>query len=782
MRILDRYLIRESTGPFFLALGIFTFVLAVRPMLEHAEMLLAKGVPVPTVLFLLLTLLPQALGITLPMAFLAGLLMAFGRLSGDRETVALLACGVNPLRLLAPALLLGAAACGLTLYVMVDLLPDSNQKFREITAQFLRQTAESDIKPQMFYEGFPGKVIVIRNAHPGGGWDGVFLADTSHPGQITKVTAEHGRLALDKERLIVNIILDDVVNYVPSDEPGVFTVGAAKTSTLQVDPKSVFPDTSGINRGLAEMTIQQLRAQRDRNLRQNLPAHNEIMYTHQKFSFPVACLVFALLAVPLGFHTRKEGKLAGLTVGLGVIFLYYACMEFADAGAKSPTHWFNPHWARWFPNLVLGGLGIATVWWRARATGQSLSLSMPPWIARLVQKRDPSTAVEPVSRPKAPARRIVVVIRVPRLALPRPRLLDLYVGRQFIRMLALAFLGLMGLYYIGTVVDLSERLFKGQASGWLLAQYLWYSTPKFAYYAVPIATLVGVLGTIGGMTRSSELTVMRACGVSLYRASLPLIVLAVSSSGLLFLLEERVLAEANKKATELEDTIHERPHHTVNIANRNWLIGVGDRIYYYDRFDGPRGQIFNLSVFQLATQPYRLVNEVHTTTARCLDRVCADGRWQADAGWEQRFVRTEKPVRTPFKSRTVVLNPFKDFTLAQVDASMMTFGELRDYISRSRASGFSITEEEVNLQGKLAFPAVTLVMTALAIPFAVTTGRRGALYGIGLAIVLSVAYWLLMAFFLAAGKAGLLPAPLAAWATNILFMAAAVYLVLTVRT
>src|SRR5437763_1798472 len=136
MRTLDRYLIRETVGPFSLALSLFTFVLAVRPVLDNAQQLLSKGVPVPTVGFLLLTLLPQALGLTLPMAFLAGLLMAFGRLSGDRETVALLACGVNPLRLLRPALFMGLVIGGLTLYVMVDLVPDSNQKFWEITTMF----------------------------------------------------------------------------------------------------------------------------------------------------------------------------------------------------------------------------------------------------------------------------------------------------------------------------------------------------------------------------------------------------------------------------------------------------------------------------------------------------------------------------------------------------------------------------------------------------------------------------------------------------------------------
>jgi LPS export ABC transporter permease LptG/LPS export ABC transporter permease LptF len=776
---IDRYVIRETIGPFCLALGIFTFVLAVRPMLNYSESLLSKGVPAQTVGFLLMLLLPSALGLTLPMAFLSALMMAFGRLSGDRETVALLACGVNPIRLLRPALFMGLVAALMTGYVMIELLPDSNQKFREITAQFLRQTGESNIKPQMFYEGFPQKVILVRSSKVGGGWEGVLIADTSQPGRIGLITAEQGRLVLDQQKLIVNLVLQGVSNYVPSDEEGVFTVGAAKESVLQIDPKAVFPSAGGITRGLAEMTITDLQAQREQKIREGLSPHNEILYMHQKFSFPVACIVFALLAVAFGFHTRKEGKLAGMTIGLGVIFLYYGCMEFSESGTKSATHWFDPHWSRWFPNLVLGAIGLIALWWRARATGQELSLRLPSWMRR----RQLAAAGGVVSPAGAGARsRVVLVIRFPRLSFPRPKLLDLYVSKSFLRIISLALFALMGLYYIGTVIDLSDKLFKGQADGWLLAQYLWYSTPRFFFYVVPIATLVAVLGTIGGMTRSSELTVMRACGVSLYRSALPLLVLGILSSGMLFMLEERVLAEANKKADELDDIIHDRPHHTTNLLNRSWLIGTNDRIYYYEFFDPRAGELKNLTVFQPATQPFRLVNQLHTPSAKCPDLACLSGEWSVQSGYEQRFVAGQRPVRRNFSARTISLNPFLDFTLAQVDASMMKFNELRDYTRRSKASGFNTTEAEVDLQSKLAVPAATLVMTALAVPFAVTTGRRGALYGIGLAILLSVGYFLLMAFFSAAGKAGVLPPALAAWATNVIFTAAAVYMVLTVRT
>jgi lipopolysaccharide export LptBFGC system permease protein LptF len=73
-------------------------------------------------------------------------------------------------------------------------------------------------------------------------------------------------------------------------------------------------------------------------------------------------------------------------------------------------------------------------------------------------------------------------------------------------------------------------------------------------------------------------------------------------------------------------------------------------------------------------------------------------------------------------------------------------------------------------------------MTLLAVPFGVTTGRRGAMYGIGLALILAAAYWLLNTFFTAVGHAALLPPALAAWAANLLFLALAAFATLTVRT
>src|SRR5690349_4998614 len=112
----------------------------------------------------------------------------------------------------------------------------------------------------------------------------------------------------------------------------------------------------------------------------------------------------------------------------------------------------------------------------------------------------------------------------------------------------------------------------------------------------------------------------------------------------------------------------------------------------------------------------------------------------------------------------------------------MTYGQLRAYIDTLRASGFNAVPYMVQLQRKVAFPLVTVVMTLLAIPFAVTTGRRGAMYGIGVGIVLAIVYWMAISVFAALGTGGLVAPMLAAWAPNLLFAAGAGYLLLTVRT
>ena len=125
-----------------------------------------------------------------------------------------------------------------------------------------------------------------------------------------------------------------------------------------------------------------------------------------------------------------------------------------------------------------------------------------------------------------PRRGLRVVIRVPHGWVPSFKLLDSYVANAYLRVLVLSFSGMLGIFYIASFIDWSDNLFKGQATGQQLAQFMWYSTPQYIYYVLPLSALVATLVTIGLLTKSSELIVMRACGVSLYRTALPLVLFA----------------------------------------------------------------------------------------------------------------------------------------------------------------------------------------------------------------------------------------------------------------
>ena len=122
------------------------------------------------------------------------------------------------------------------------------------------------------------------------------------------------------------------------------------------------------------------------------------------------------------------------------------------------------------------------------------------------------------------------------------------------------------------------------------------------------------------------------------------------------------------------------------------------------------------------------------------------------------------------------------FRREEKPSDTMGFWELRAYIASLEARGFDVAKWRVQLQRKIAFPMVGLVMTLLAVPFSFVVARRGALYGIGIAIVMAIVYWAVLSSFEALGNNAYLHPALAAWAPNLLFGAAGLYLILTLET
>ena len=792
MRTLDRYVLREILPPFLLALLIFTFLLVLPPVMDYLENLLAKGVTWGTVARILWTLVPQALGVTIPMAMLVGILIGLGRMSADRESVALLACGVSPYRLLRPICLLAVPAALVTGYVMIVAIPDANQTFREITFNVVSQRVESDIQPRVFYQDFPGwHLYAAAEPDPGqSGWKRVMVANTAREGETTIYFAERGRLVVDRVRRTVDLVLINGAYYRttrPGGKAGSTDKQEFVETALGLNPEQVFPKLS-IQKGINEKTIAELRVDAEQKIRDGHSKHPEVMAIQQKFSFPAACLVFGIIGVALGMTVAREGKLAGFVVGTGVIFAYYIVMFLCESLTKG--HYINMYLSRWIPNIVLGFFGVVALVWRARYVEGRFPFKSPALlkgvfslsqVRRLAGREGDSTsAANTAATPQRSSgalgkKRAAVVIRIPRLRFPAPGLLDRYISRIYLRIASLSFVALLGLFYISTFLDKSDKIFKGQATVAEVITLLIYMTPRFIYYVIPIAALLSVLVTYGLLSRNSELTVMKACGVSLYRASLAVVLLSLVFSASIFGLEQQVLARANRKAEVIDAKIRGRTPRVFDALNRQWVAGREGAIYHFSYFNPEQKELAALTIYQPRADVWNLAT---TTSAEM-----ATYR----RGWTGRRVRvgdysSDPPKWTDHAERALPIEGPEYFESEQPVAEMMTVVQLRRYVNELAASGVNVAHLAVELQHKLAFPFVTLVMTLLAIPFGVSTGRRGALYAVGLGIVLALSYWIVTGLFVALGKSGLLTPILAAWTPNVIVLGAAGYVFLTVKT
>jgi LPS export ABC transporter permease LptG/LPS export ABC transporter permease LptF len=724
----------------------------------------------------LATLVPQALGITIPMALLVGILITLGRLSGDREIVAMEACGVSLGRLLRPLLLFGVIATAATTYVMIVALPFANQAFREITFKLMMTRGETKIKPRVFYTEFPNLVIYVREVTPGVGWTDVMVSENSTPMQPKTYLAKKGRLILDESKRTVQMVLVDGTHHsVNLEDPEKYEEGLFKQTTLVIDPESVFP-RSGPMKGYTEMTIAELRADMANLRKQNIYPHNQIMAWQKKYSIPAACLAFMLVALGMGVSHRRDGRLAAFVLGICVVFIYWVLMYMSEAIAKAGIlpYWFA--WlAMWVPNIVIGLWGLVLIARKLRSPEDStMRLSLP-----FVRRRRGAPAQDGTTAP-ARGTRVVVVVKVPHIPFPRLSILDWYVLKQGLRVSVLAGAGLLGLFYIASFIDLSDHLFTGRASGFAILTYLWWASPQFTYHLVPLAVLMGALVTIGALTKNTELVVMKACGISLYRAAAPLLILALIGSAILLGLEESVLAISNRRADAINNTIRGRLQTTSDL-NRRWVTSINGNVYQYLYFESGRNRLNGLSIYEFGSDPSRLVRRKYFSHATFDGDREAKGQvtWQGGKGWERDFGKRRFAA---FTNHPVVMEGPGYFASESPNAQYMSYRQLSEYVTSLETGGFNVVPYVVALHRKLAFPFVTLIMALIAVPFAVTTGKRGAMYGIGAGIVLAILYWTAISVFGAIGAGGLMAPALAAWAPNILFGCAAMYLLLTVRT
>jgi LPS export ABC transporter permease LptF/LPS export ABC transporter permease LptG len=788
--LLDRYICAEILPPTGLGLLLFTFILLLQQITVLTGILIARGADLPTILRLFFNILPSILAITIPMAFLLGVLLAFGRLASESEIVALRASGISPAQLLRPVVALSLLAGLVTFYVLAVAVPRANQSYRQVFYALVLSKAKTGVKPRVFNdELIPGMVLYAADIPAGTGeWKNLFISDMRNAGKPQVILARSGRLLISEKARKVELHLEQGVIHAHQPHlPEQYEITRFKSWDSPLPFEQFFPQLP-LSKGDRELTLPELTA-RIRELTsegrgaESAPFRVEV---HKKFAIPMACLVFGLLGLGLSLGSRKEARSAAFGLSILIIFVYYVFIRLGEQAGDTGA--LPPFLAMWSANAVLGSLAVVLLVLNHREA------AFDPLDPSHYRRWLPRVSRAPL--PPAPARgpRPAVVVRVPRLRFPIrfPSLLDRYVARQFLGHLALVVMGFWMIFMLVEFMDLVDDVRQNRVKGAVLVQYFAFHAPAVLHLIFAVAVLVTTLTTFGVLARRNEITAMKAGGISIYRATLPAIGLGLVGSLFLFGLGEFMLPHTNRVASERLNTIKGRPPRSSGYLDRHWILGADGRFYNYDYLvEGSRPAgvlaplgpgdgfaLYGLQVYDVDPERWELRD--HLRAARA---VWNGVSYDLEQGWRRARQAHGRYSTRPFEGiRTRELEPPAYFRKDEPDSDALDFAALHAHIGVLEALGVDVVRLRVQLHRKLSFPLVSAVMILLGIPFAFVVGRRGALYGIGLSIVIAIVYWTVLSVFEALGNNALLPPPLAAWAPNLLFGAAGLYLMLTLDT
>ncbi|HEX3820992.1 MAG TPA: LPS export ABC transporter permease LptF [Candidatus Sulfotelmatobacter sp.] len=772
MRILTRYILREVTAHALIGAAIFTFVLFTRDLGHILELVVRASAPLPSVAEIFSFTVPLALTYTLPMSVLVGILIGLSRLAADSEITAMRASGMGVWSFLRILSIFVVAAWLLALFNGLYVAPKSQAALGRLEDRLKGSQVSFEVQPRVFYEGFPKYVLYVqdvKNAQGAALWKGVFMADISDAANPKITLAREGVVVSEApDRLHLHLIDGSEHETDPKDADH-YLISTFQQTDIPIElPSAENKSDESLPASLMDTPALLEKASRA----DPVSSRWYLIEFHRRFALPTACLVLALVGIPLGLSSKKSGKSGGFVLTIILVFTYYVVsligVSLARQGRVSP--WFGA----WLADLAFLALGLFLLF---RAEKRPFELASFRAFSK-PSKSFPQAGFARDRRENA-FERVSTRRRVFKASFPT--LLDDYVLRDFFVYLGMILSTFLVLVLVFTLFELLGDILRNKVPATVVAEYLLNVTPYLLYNVAPLVMLLAVLVTFGLMQRSNEITAIKATGTSIYRIVTPVIVAAAILAAGLFFADQFYLPHTNKRQEALHNQIKGKPAQTYLRPDRKWIFGENNDIYYYQFFDPDRDQFGNITVFQLNKANFTVTRRIHADRAHWADNI---NRWEYEKGWERTLNVSAIASYRPFEVATFSDLPETPayFKKEVKQYSEMNYEELHQYIRDLQQSGFDVVRLRVELNKKLSYPLITLIMAILAIPFSLSTGKKGAITGVAVALGIAVFYTVVSRLFEAMGDLSQLPPALAAWSPDLIFVLVGGYLILKVPT
>ena len=782
MRILTRYILGEILSLTLIGCALFTFILFM-PLLPHIlEVVVRNSSTLADVAQVFLFTLPNLFKVTIPMAVLWGILLGLSRLASDSEIIAMRASGLGIGYFVRVASIVAIGGTLLGLGNSLYLAPRANQAIVEMEQSLETSQASYEIEPRVFYEDFHNYVLYVEDVRSGTGaanWRQVFMADVSDPANPLITTAASATVVTDNTQELLMRLRDGVRDETVADQPEQSNISTFTTTDLPL----MLSQQSDVHLERLDTPLYAMPLGALLKHTSGPDGKRFLIELHNRFAFPAACLVLMLVGVPLGVASRRGGKSSGFVFTILLVFVYYFLSSTGiQLGHQNKLPAFL---AVWSANLLFAVAGTFLLW--QMATGGRILNAISAWIAR-----SPKPKTTTRRNGFAPKELLDKLWRRGATSNGKsrgifPRIIDEYIVRELAGLFVLVLAGFVLLMIVFTFFDLLGDILRNHPALAIVGDYLLNLTPSMIYQIAPLAVLIAVLVTFSVLNRNSEIIAMKATGISLYRLVIPVVSIAVCIALCLFLFDQFYLPQANRRQESDRNVIKGRPPQTYLHPEAQWIFGPKSApgqpgcIFYYEFFDADTNEFANLSVFEFNPATFQLTGRIFAQRAVWDE----DSRaWRFENGWERQIQGSNvTSYRTFLKTSFPEMRATPDyFKKEDLQSQEMSFSQLDRYIRDLRQSGFDTKRLSVALWHKLSYPLIAVVMSVLAIPFALSMGRRGSITGVAVAIGVALAYWVVDGLFGAMGNVNYLPPSIAAWSADILFMLVGGYLLLKTPT
>ena len=787
--LVSRSVFAEVATAAMLGIGLFTLVLFFQRVGSGLFSLLVRASATPkTVAYLFALAIPASFPFTVPFGVLVGVLIGLSRMSSDGEITALRSAGVPGRRVSLPALVFAFLAMLGTAAATLWLTPWCLRETNRIASQLSAAQLTAEVQPRVFEEQFqqPKVVLYVYDITPITGlisqWRRIFIADVTPPEQrpnsktsgdgpiVTLAQSGIARPEPEKNRIQLN--LSQMTKYEAEKDFKLYNSSGSPDATMLLEAERASENRSHIERELDTIPLYRL-SYKTADVDPGLKTEARIEL-FQRLTLPPACMLLALVGIPLGVSSRRSAKSSAFVLTVLLAFFYYmswmAMIRLAQQGR------LRTEIALWMPDLLFFAIG-SILMLRMEAPGDRDWIGRArTWFRRFGQKLEGAGQKKKVSRKR-------ITFRLPLF----PQIVDGYMLGGFLFWFVTVLISFVVIQHIYTFFELIGDMIRNHIGMNVMLRYLMYLTPKYLYDSTPISVLVAVLVRFSILSKNNEVTAFKASGISVYRLAIPVVLAAVVLSVGLFVFDHTVVPPANREQDGLRNRIKGKPVQTYLRPDRKFVRGAEGRIYYYKLFDVKENAMLGVTVFEIDEQKFYVARHIAAEKARWEPSI---KQWVFQNGWRRDVQLTKDRIHETafdnFSGETRTFNELKEtpeyFLREDHQAKQMNYLELEHYIAELRQSGFDTTQLQVQYHKKFSTPLFALIMALIAVPFAFSGRRGGAMPAVGLSIAIAIAYIAVNQLFEQMGNLNQLPPQMAAWAPDALFALAGLYFTARVRS